>query len=414
MLDDLHRTEWGGLVGGLVSMTGNWTLAEDCVQDAFASALVSWRSGGVPDRPTAWLFTVARNKARDHLRHAIVEREKMRDVADSFAQTEERPEIDEFTLPDEELRLLFTCCHPALALPNRVALTLRAVAGLTTGEIASAFFVQESTMAQRLVRARQKITNAGIPYRVPTADLLPDRVQGVLAVLYLLFNQGYSDASRSDLADAAIRMARSVVRFTPSTDDARCLLALMLLQSSRRAARLDADGQQLTLEHQDRSLWNRPAIDEALRILDSPSVERDQGFYRIQAEIAACHARSATPGATDWHRIVRLYDALQALTPSPVVAISRAIAVGMATEPEAALLILDGLDADPRLTTSHLVPAARADMLVRAGRHTEAVSVFTIAAERATSDLDRQQLLRQAARARGTERHCGDEPEALD
>ncbi len=396
MLDELHRAEWGGLVGRLVGMTGDWALAEDCVQDAFATALVAWRSGGVPDRPAAWLFTVARNKARDRLRHTVVEREKLRDIADLAAPVDELPEIDETVLLDEQLRLLFTCCHPALALPNRVALTLRAVAGLTTGEIASAFFVQESTMAQRIVRARQKITNAGIPYRIPTADLLPERLQGVLAVLYLLFNQGYSDVSRSDLADAAIRMARTVVRFAPSTDEARCLLSLMLLQSSRRAARLSADGQQLTLEHQDRTLWDRSAIDEALTLLAPLTVGSDRGFYRIQAEIAACHARAATPNATDWRQIVRLYDALVPMTPSPVVALSRAIAVGMATGPATALDILDSLDADARLSTSHLLPAARGDMLARAGRHTEAAAAFKVAAERATSELDRQQLLREA------------------
>ncbi|WP_233200006.1 RNA polymerase sigma factor [Cryobacterium sp. N22] len=399
VLDDLHRAEWGGLVGGLVSMTGDWAVAEDCVQDAFASALVAWRSDGVPDRPAAWLYTVARNKARDRLRRIIVEREKLRDIADLAVQVDEFPEIDETTLPDEQLRLLFTCCHPALALPNRVALTLRAVAGLTTGEIASAFFVQESTMARRLVRARQKITNAGIPYRIPTADLLPERLEGVLAVLYLLFNQGYSDASRTDLADAAIRMTRNVVRFAPSTDEARCLLSLMLLQSSRRAARRDKDGQQLTLENQDRSRWDRQSIDEALKLLAPLTPVNKRGFYRIQAEIAACHARAPSPGATDWRQIVHLYDVLVTMSPSPVVAVSRAIAVGMATGPEAALAILEDLDADPRLSTSHLLPAARADMLVRAGRHVEAATAFGFAAQRATSDLDRQQLLREAAAA---------------
>lgn len=396
VLDDLHRSEWGGLVGALVNMTGNWALAEDCVQDAFVSALETWRSGGVPERPVAWLFTVARNKARDHLRHAAVERQKLTHLADLAQWVDEPPEIDESGLFDEQLRLLFTCCHPALAMPNRVALTLRAVAGLTTGEIASAFFVQEATMAQRLVRTRQKITHAGIPYRVPTADLLPARIEGVLAVLYLMFNQGYSDASRSDLADAAIRLTRSVLRFAPTSDDSRGLLSLMLLQSSRRAARLGADGQQLTLANQDRSLWDRAAIDEALTLLASARSGLDRGAYWLQAELAACHATAATPGDTDWHRIVRLYDTLTAVTSSPVMTISRAIAVGMAKGPEVALPILDSLESDPRLSQSHLLPAARGAMLSQAGLHTEAATAYRVAAERAASELDRQQLLLEA------------------
>ena len=379
-----HRSDWGKIVAGLIRRTGDWTIAEDATQDAFAAAVVRWPVDGIPDRPGAWLTTTARNRAIDRLRAATRQRSAAQEMSMELEPTEP-PEID-----DDRLRLIFTCCHPALALPARVALTLRTVAGLPVAEIARAFLVAETTMAQRLVRARGKIDHAGIPYRVPAADALEERLNGVLAVLYLAFNAGYSDAAFADVAATATSLAEAVVELMPLESEARGLLALMLIQGSRRAARFSASGEMLTLEEQDRSLWDRTEIARASMIL---AAARRRGPYVIQALIAQCHAFAETAASTDWSRIVELYDELLALSPTPIVALNRAIAVGMLDGPDAGLAILD--DVSAQLEAFHLVPAAQADLLRRAGRIPEAIDRYRAAIALAPTEAEQNQLRRR-------------------
>jgi RNA polymerase sigma-70 factor (ECF subfamily) len=358
-------------------------LAEDATQDAFAAALVRWPVDGIPNNPAAWLTTTARNRAIDRLRSASSERARAREV--SILESLQSGEQD---IEDDRLRLIFTCCHPALPLAARVALTLRTVAGLTVPEIASAFLVPESTMAQRLVRARRKIEEAGIPYRVPPAELLGERLGGVLAVLYLVFNQGYSAVARTELAGSAIALATAVVGLMPAEPEARALLALLVLQNSRRDARMGADGSLLTLEEQDRSLWHRDEIARGLALVPPPD-----GAYSIQAAIAACHARAATADETDWAEIVELYDRLLAIGRSPVVELGRAIAIGMRDGPDAALTTLDSL----ALPGYRWLPAAQADMLRRAGRRGEAAGRFREAIRLTPEGAERDDLERRLA-----------------
>ena len=380
---DASRTDWGRIAGALIRITGDWTLAEDSTQDAFATALTRWAIDGIPDRPAAWLMTTARNRAIDRLRSAASEKARAREVSiiDSLQSGEE-------DIEDDRLRLIFTCCHPALALPTRVALTLRTVAGLTVPEIASAFLVPETTMAQRLVRARRKIEEAGIPYRIPPAELLGDRLGGVLAVLYLVFNQGYSAIARNELADSAVSMAKAVAALMPAEPEARALLSLLLLQNSRRDARVGASGELLTLEEQDRSLWHRDEIAHGLALLTASN-----GPYAIQAAIAACHASAASAPDTDWGAIVALYDSLLDLTPSPVVELNRAIAVGMRDGPDAGLAILDSL----RLEGYRWLPAAQGDLLRRAGRTADAVARFREAIALSPEGPERTDMERRLA-----------------
>lgn len=389
-----HASDWAKIVAGLIKVTGNWALAEDCAQDAFATALVRWRVDGVPPKPAAWLALTARNRAIDRLRRASSEASRMREVGIVHELENWGAAFSASDVDDERLRLIFTCCHPALPMPARVALTLRTVAGLTTGEIASAFLVSEATMAQRLVRARQKIENAGIPYRVPPAELLGERLNGVLAVLYLLFNEGYTTVRRNDLARSAIDLAASVVELMPREPEARSLLALMLLQHSRRDARIGSDGEVLTLEEQDRSLWDDSDIARGLATLASA---RARGSYAIQADIAACHAQATTADDTDWPRIVSLYDELLVLAPTPIIELNRAIAVGMADGPDAGLALLARLSASGRLAGYRLLPAARADFARRAGRTAEAAELYREAIALATSDDDQRLLRRRLA-----------------
>ena len=359
---DASRSDWGRIVGGLIRLTGDWTLAEDATQDAFATALVRWPVDGIPNNPAAWLTTTARNRAIDRLRSAASERARAKEVSilDSLQSGEQ-------DIEDDRLRLIFTCCHPALPLPARVALTLRTVAGLTVAEIASAFLVPETTMAQRLVRARRKIEEAGIPYRVPPAELLGERLDGVLAVLYLVFNEGYSAVARNDLSETAITLASAVSTLMPRENEARGLLALLLLQNSRRDARVGGDGESLTMEEQDRTLWHRNEIARGLALLPA-----GHGPYAIQATIAACHARATSAAETDWGEIVRLYDVLLTRSPSPVIELNRAIAIGMRDGPDAGLAILDGL----RLDGYRWLPAAKGDLLLRAGQTVQAAARF--------------------------------------
>ncbi|MFJ9058120.1 RNA polymerase sigma factor [Streptomyces sp. NPDC102409] len=374
-LAEAYRGEWGVVFGTIVRMTGDWELAEDCAQEAFARALPAWEQEGVPRRPGAWLVTAARHRALDVLRRRATERGKLSEVAAREAVREPQPP------GDERLRLVFTCCHPALPLESRVALTLRAVSGLTTREIARAFLVGEDTVSQRILRAKRKIAGAGIPYRVPPPGARAERLDGVLAVIYLVFTEGYapSDGStvRDNLAEEAVRLARLVAAEAPDEPEARGLLALLLLQHSRRAARLDADGGLVTLERQDRTRWDRTLIAEGVA-LGRESVAGD-GPYTLQAAIAAQHALAPVAAATDWAAIVALYDRLLALRANPVVALNRAVALGMRDGPQAQLNAVDALCSPKALAGNHAVPAVRADALHRLGRTREAAEAYRAA-----------------------------------
>lgn len=382
-----HGSEWARVVSTLIRVTGDWSLAEDCAAEAFESALTVWERDGVPRNPGAWLTTVAKNRALDGLRRAAVLDRKLKEVAAVTELEHLDPERPDF--PDDRLRLIFTCCHPALPLESRVALTLRTVGGLSTEQIARAFLVPTSTIAQRIVRAKRKISEAGIPYRVPGAELLPQRLGGVLAVLYLAFNEGYT--ARSEVAEEAVRVTRALTQLLPGEPEVLGLLALMLFQHSRRHAR-EKDGMLLTLEEQDRALWDADAIDEARLLFARAARQRRTGPYQLQAAIAAAHATAPTADATDWQTIVRLYDRLLTHNPSPVVALNRAIALGMAAAPDDGLAALD--DVAGELGDYPLLPAARADLLRRAGRFEEAAAQYSAAVARASGEAERRALQR--------------------
>jgi RNA polymerase sigma-70 factor (ECF subfamily) len=384
-------------------VTGDWDLAEECTQDAFALAWSRWRRDGVPRRPGAWLTTTARNRAVDRLRRAATGAAKLQEVT-VLSAPDGPSDHDDSGVEDDRLRLMFTCCHPALSVDAQVALTLRTLAGLTTAEIARAFLVPEATMAQRLVRAKRKILNAGIPYRVPPAHQLPERTGAVLAVLYLLFNEGYtatagSDLVRHGLCAEAIRLAGVLAALMPDVPEVSGLLALMLLHDARRSGRVDPAGELVPLEDQDRSGWNSASIEEGLERLDAALRRGEPGPYQVQAAIAACHAIAATPAETDWAEIAALYRELARMVPSPVVELNRAVAVAMADGPEAGLAIVEALDASGALSGYRLLPATRADLLRRLDRGAEAAAAYRTALDLTATDAERRYLTRRLAEA---------------
>ncbi|GIH09528.1 RNA polymerase subunit sigma-24 [Rhizocola hellebori] len=385
------------IVGALIRVTHDWTLAEDCAQEALTLALERWPADGVPDNPGGWLMTVARNRAIDLLRRASVEQRKLRELA-VLALTSEpnpaEPQAETSEVGDDRLRLIFTCCHPALPLEARVALTLRTVCAVPTADIANAFLVSESTMTRRLTRAKTKIADAGIPYRVPGGRALGERLPGVLTVLYLLFTNGYNANGEPAFADEAIRLARLLKELMPGQPEVPELLALFLFQHSRREARRDAEGRLLTLDKQDRSRWDHASIREAAAILEG--TPRSDGPYALQARIAACHATAESASATDWQEIASCYDRLAKTYPSPVIELNRAVAHGYAHGPEVGLALLAQARAGGALDDYPHAVAAEADLTARQGDRDRAAVLFRRAAAVAHSESERRALLERA------------------
>ena len=391
-LGELHRREYGRILASLIRAVGDFDLAEDALEDAFEAALAQWPERGPPQNPVAWLIATARHKAIDQLRRRVMAEGKRDEIA-ALAVAQE-----DTTVPLDSLRLLFTCCHPALAPEARVALTLRTIGGLATEEIARAFLVPAPTLAQRIVRAKAKIKAAGIPYEVPGDDVLAERLDSVMAVVYLIFNEGYAasfgaELVRAELCAEAIRLGRMLVELLPAEREPKGLLALMLLHDARRATRTDDEGELVLLEAQDRSRWDRVKIAEGSALVRQALRGQAPGEYAVQAAIAALHAGAPAAGETDWPQIAALYGVLAGIHPSPVVELNRAVAIAMAEGPEQGLSLLNTL----QLPGYHLLPAARADLLRRLGRSKEAAAAYREALGLVTNEAERRFLERRLA-----------------